>query len=584
MHGLLWTVAGDRSRWNPVRSATEKTIFAMIRKSPSPTLPGICALVATCAGLLVAGSAAAQGAAAAPAAPVRNAPEKFDIAAFDVVGVSKLDPAIIENAVYRFAGPDRTSADVQAARTAIETAYRAAGYESVTVDVPPQPAESFVAKIILLQVVESVVGRVRVTGSRYHAPTIVLAQLPALQAGQLPDLRALGGQLSEANRFPDREISTAIKEGSIPGTIDIDLRVRDSLPLHASVEVNNDHNSLTEPLRVAASARYTNVWQLGHTISGTYLVAPQDRSQLEVFSGSYLAPILGSRWTLLAYGYKSNSNVAALGGTSVLGDGYAVGARAIYRLPGRIEQSVTFGADYKDFKEDILIPNENPALPPAEINTPIAYVPLVISYGRQQYSETSAFNLTVGVTAGIRGLGTADRIAQEDEATLGGNRRSFSVGNFVHFNLDADYTRALGGDFSAFARLSAQLADSPLYTNEQFGVGGITSVRGYFQSEAVGDDGVNGTFEVRSPTFAGIFGSYVDELRVFGFADGGFVRVRSALAGQQEQFTLVSVGAGTRFQLFKYLKANLAYGVALLDGSVTEVGDGQFTFSVKAEF
>jgi hemolysin activation/secretion protein len=514
--------------------------------------------------------------AAVPAAiPVRSAPAMFEIAAFDVTGVTKIDSATIETAIYPFVGPDRAATDVEAARKAIEDAYKARGFESVLVEIPPQPNEAFVSGIVQLKVTEATIGQVRVTGAKYHAPTVIAAAVPALTAGTVPDFNAAQTQLAAANRFPDREITPSIKAGKVPGTIDIDLKVRDSLPLHASLELNNDHNNLTKPLRLSGSVRYTNLWQVGHTLTASYLLSPEDRSQAEVISGSYLAPLTGSRWTLLLYGYRSNSNVAALGGSQVLGNGYAIGTRAILRLPGKAEQSLTFGFDYKDFKQDISVPT-GPDTPPGIIRTPIAYVPLVLSYNYQQATETGAFNATLSVTAGLRGFGSPADVVQ--------GQRFFAVGNFVHVNLEADYTRNLGGDFSAFGRINSQYADSPLVTNEQFGIGGNTSVRGYFQSEGVGDNGINGSVELRSPSLAGRIGGFVDELRFFAFVDGGFANLRRPLPDQTASFTLISAGAGTRFQLLRYFKGNLAYGFPLIDGVVSKAGGGMITFSVKAEF
>lgn len=531
------------------------------------------------AGLLAAPAlcpAAAQQPAAEAKPPVRSAPSTFEIAAFDVTGVTRLESAVVENAIYPFVGPDRAASDVEAARKALEEAYKARGFESVLVEIPPQPNEAFVAGIVALKVTEAAVGQVRVTGSKYHAPSIIAAQVPALKAGEVPDFAAAQAQLAAANRFPDREITPSIKAGVVPGTIDIDLKVRDTLPLHASLELTNDHNSETTPLRLAGSVRYTNLWQVGHSISASYLLSPENRDEVEVISGSYLAPLLGSRWTLLLYGYKSNSNVAALGGSQVLGNGYAVGTRAIYRVPGNVEQSLTFGLDYKDFKQDISIPAADPALPPGIISTPIAYMPMTVSYSAQWARETSATNFTLSITAGLRGFGSNVAIVQA--------QRFNAIGNFVHLNLDVDHSQALGGGFTAFAKVVGQFADSPLVTNEQFSAGGNTSVRGYFQSEAVGDDGAVGSIELRSPSLARYLGRFVGEMRLFAFADGGFVRIRSPLPDQQETFSLVSAGAGARFEVFKYLKANLAYGFPLIDGTVSQAGDGMLTFSVKAEF
>ena len=515
------------------------------------------------------------GAQSAP--PARAAPDRFEIAAFDVSGVHALDVRTVEDAVYPFAGPAKSATDVEGARKALEDAYKAHGYESVLVEIPPQPNGNFVAGVVTLKVTEATVGRLRVVGSKYHALTVVEAQLPALKEGAVPDLKTAADQLAEANRFPDREITPSIRAGTIPGTIDIDLKVRDTLPFHASLTVNNDHSSSTEPLRIIASARYTNLFQLGHTLTASYLVAPQDRRQSEVFSGSYLAPIIGSRWTILAFGYKSNSNIAALGGTQVLGNGYDLGLRAIYRLPGGdVQQSISFGPDYKNFKEDVFIPASDPALPGTTIQTPIKYVPLTVGYTVQRTTEHTAANVNLTVSAGLRGLASSERIIQ--------TRRFDAIGNFVRVNLDGDYTRSFKGDFIGVLRFAGQLADSPLVTNEQFSIGGHTTVRGYYQSEAVGDDGVNGSVELRSPSFAGRLGSFVDEARLFVFADAGFVRVRRPLPEQTSTFRLVSVGGGGRFQLLRHLEGNVAYGVPLTTGTATGIGDGQIVFSVKTDF
>lgn len=125
-----------------------------------------------------------------------------------------------------------------------------------------------------------------------------------------------------------------LRAGKAPGTVDVDLEVEATLPLHGSIEINNQHNQQTSALRTAATVSYDNLWQMGHSASFTYQVAPQNRSDAEVFSGSYLARIPHSDWSFLAYAVKSNSAVAALASTDVIGKGSIFGARAIADLPG----------------------------------------------------------------------------------------------------------------------------------------------------------------------------------------------------------------------------------------------------------
>src|ERR1044072_859573 len=192
-----------------------------------------CALLAASC---VAAPAMAQE--AAPAAAPKAAAQSFDIDAYDVDGATLLDQVAIEKAVYPFLGPDKTTADVEAARDALEKAYKARGYQSVVVEIPYQKVAD---RVLKLHVVEAPVGRLRVTGSRYVDLDKVKALTPSLAEGRTPDFGQAQKEINEVNRLPDRRIPPVVRPGAVPGTVDIDLKVKDTFPLHASVELDNDH-------------------------------------------------------------------------------------------------------------------------------------------------------------------------------------------------------------------------------------------------------------------------------------------------------------------------------------------------------
>lgn len=519
------------------------------------------------------------------------------INAIDVSGASKLSSAEIEKIIYPFLGPGRSNSDVMAAQKALQDAYAAKGYEAVLVDVPVQPEESFSQGIVQIAINETPVGRVRVVGSRYHPLSVVRAQVPSLVEGQPVDLKALQRDLAQANRVTDRAVEPAFRPGQVPGTLDVDLKVEDSRPYHVSVALNNDNSPSTEPLRLVGTLRDTDLFGLGHTLSLTYSVAPQNPSQSQVLSASYNAPLIGTAWSLLLYGYLSNSNVAALGGTNVLGNGGQIGLRAIYRLPSDDNfQQISFGADFKDFNERISLGNQ--PLDPA----PVRYVPLVAEYSLAGANETETYGLTLGATAGLRvvkrtkceDLGSADP-GNAPTCTLPGGGvgvpvdilrgRSLDANeNFVHFNLDLNYSRTFPRDFVLALRFTGQLADSALVTNEQFGIGGMTNVRGYYVSEAVGDDGFVESAEIQLPDLAGRLGSHVDLLRFYTFADLGYARVRAPALGQIQSFRIASLGGGVRYRLLKYFSGEFLVGVPLLEGPVSRRGDPRYSFSLMGEF
>ena len=534
--------------------------------------------------LAMIGAAAAclAGPASATASGSSQPARIFNVEAYDVDGVKLLPQVVVEGAVYPYMGPGRTVSDIEQARAALEKAYHDRGYQSVVVQIP---AQSVADDIVRLHVIEAPIGRLRVTGARFFSPEFIRSEAPALREGQVPDIAQAQKEIAAINRLADRRVTPLLKAGAVPGTVDVDLKVSDTLPLHADLEFNNDHNQSTPPYRLLATVHYDNLWQLGHSLSATYAVAPQDRATSEVFAGSYLAPLWGTPWSLMAFGYSSNSNVASLGGTNVLGKGFDVGVRAVVQLPALADmsQSISFGLDYKHFDQTIQFGS-------TATQVPLRYAPFTLAYNAQRVGprlETKgSLSMTLGldIGGGEHVFAGVDKNGRPQFDTAFDQARAGATPNFIHLNLDLSQTVQIGRGFEFAQRLSAQLSDQPLVSNEEFAAGGLTSVRGYLQADATGDDGFTGSLEFRSPSLASFLTPLADELRFYAFADGGVVRVRNPLAGQQRFFSLVSAGAGVRLDMLRHLKGDVGGGVPLIDGADRRAGQPQIIFSVKSDF
>jgi hemolysin activation/secretion protein len=516
---------------------------------------------------LAAGAGVAQ---ADEAAKPAVAEPTFDINAIDVDGVTLLDEATLEKAIYDHMGPGRTRADVAAAQQALEEAYRAKGYQSVVVEVPRQTVADGIVK---LHVVEAPVGRLRVVGSKYHSLAEIEAAIPSLAEGKVANFTQAQAEITEANRLPDRQVTPIVHAGQAPGTVDVDLKVADQEPLHGSVEVNNENSPFTKPLRVTANLRYDDLWQLGQSISATYEVAPQRRSDTEVYAGSYVAPLWNTPFSLLVFGFNSNSDLAALGGVDVLGKGHDIGVRAIYQYAalGPISQSLSFGVDYKHFLEfDRLSSGQVSA-------GAVSYWPISATYTLKRQTESTT-TASAALTADLRGLGDGDTGFQDKRA----NARA----NFIRANLDVEHTQPLWAGFQGDVRIAGQITNTALVSSEQFSVGGFSSVRGYLEAEAIGDNGVFGSMELRSPVLLRRFPRILDDLRLYTFLDGADTWVLLPQVEQKSEFTLYSTGIGTRFRLLDHLAGDVFTAFPLKNGP-TRPGGGDrayTTFSLKADF
>ena len=530
-------------------------------------------------------SAAALTFAEAPAAPAQKpvATQRFDIDDFAVQGAETLPQIEIEEALYPFLGPNRTADDVEKARAALEKAYHDKGFQTVSVSVPQQNAQG---KVITLKVTELKVGRLRVKNSRYFDLDKVKERASSLREGTVPNFGDVTKDIVVLNQWPDRRVTPALRAGVAPGTVDVDLNVEDKLPLHATAELNNRQSPNTTPLRFNATVHYDNLWQLGHSLSFTYQVAPQRRADAEVFSGSYLARVPYVDWVnMLFYAVKSSSDVATLGGTNIVGPGQIFGTRAVMTLPTRenLFHTLSFGIDYKHFDQTV-------NLGASGFASPVTYYPLVASYGATFQQEKFTTQMNAAITYNLR--------TPSSSPTDFDNKRFFASANFTHFNLDVSHTQELPEGFQLYGKVQGQIADGPLVSSEQLSIGGLDTVRGYLESEVLGDNGAVGNLELRSPNVGEMLQKQMkdetgqgpprfvtfNEWRFFGFADAGTVTILHPLPEQQSKFDVWSYGIGTRFKVFDYVNGMVAYSVPMVSQTYTQARNPRVNFRIWGEF
>jgi hemolysin activation/secretion protein len=283
-------------------------------------------------------------------------------------------------------------------------------------------------------------------------------------------------------------------------------------------------------------------------------------------SGSYVAPIHGTPLTAVVYGVHSNSNVSAINNIGVIGSGDIGGVRAIYSTTSGnplspLVHQFTFGADYKSFKEDLNLTGSDTA------KTPISYVPFTLQYSVAKRSEKQEIDFGISLNFGLRGVGASDA-----EFRL---KRFEASANWAALRGDFSYLRKWHGDWQTGLRTSWQFSGRPMVSNEQFSLGGLDSVRGYFESQVLGDDGASGQLQLDAPSLHKIFGEHMQSLRLFTFVDGGVMRVHKPLGEQDRSTRLISVGGGLTLRSFNMLNLSALLAAPLINrgDAPSDLGD-----------
>lgn len=513
---------------------------------------------------------------AAPPAGPPSAKPRFDILEYRVEGNSVLTREQIERTVYPHLGPRRTIADVERARGSLEKAYRDAGYATVLVDIPEQKVSG---GSITLKVTEGRLSRVRVKGSRYYSLSRIRGQLPVLEPGTVPHMPVLQEQLAAVNRASaDRQLTPVFRAGDTPGTVEVDLRVRDELPLHASIELNNRYTQDTEKLRLLASLRYDNLWQREHSAVLQYQTSPQDTDQVEVLAANYVLRANDARDVLAFYGVKSDSRVATVGDIAVLGAGNVLGARWVRGLGGStsLQSSLVFGIDAKDFTEDVQFGTDS-------FRTPIRYYPLTLGYNGSLPEARGRTSFGASLNFSLRSLSARPVDCGGFPSDQFECKRSGARPNYLYLKGDYQRSRAFESGWGVSLKAEGQLSSQPLISNEQFSAGGQDSVRGYLESERVGDQALRTSFELRTPGFGGNE-KWLQELFGLAFVEGASLKLKNPLPDQDARYSLASVGLGARFGLWKHLRGEVYWAQALRDGAVTLKGDNRGHFRLEAGF
>lgn len=230
---------------------------------------------------------------------------------------------------------------------------------------------------------------------------------------------------------------------------------------------------------------------------------------------------------------------------AVSGKGEFYGLRATYALPkyGVLSHSLSLAIDSRYFESSVGFAGG--ALP----TTAVGSTPVSLRYA------VRSDQVWGGIGGNIEYVLNAGGGRGNDGLSYTTSRAGASTSwNVIRWEADGQYN--LSNRWSLATRLKGQYSDDRLIPGEQFGVGGVSSVRGLKEREATGDRGFTANFELNAPAiYAGIM--------PFAFTDFGWRSHIAAVAGIAQKDNVSSVGFGARWNWEKGLDVSLSYANVL---------------------
>jgi hemolysin activation/secretion protein len=437
--------------------------------------------------------------------------------------------------------------------------YRRLDRPVVSVVVPEQEV---VGSVIQLLVLEGQVGQVNVTGARWFRPSMIRDQIRLTPRGEISN-SALLNDLDWINSNPFRSATIVFAPGTETALTDVEVRVRDRFPLRTYLGYEDSGNDITGDERLIGGLNWGNAFGLDHQANYQY-TGSTDIDTLSAHAGSYVIPLpWRHRVTLL--GSYGNVDAKALGDQfTTTGVSWQAGARYLVPLPrwGAYQHEASAGFDFKQSNSNIAFGGNQFFGNPTDIT---AWLWNYTASLPDTWGKTSA-RLTVTYSPG----GLTDHSRDSDYRATRSNAES----EFTHAVLTVERLQKLPADFTYLLRGTAQIADGNLLPSEQLGLGGYSTVRGYEEREANGDEGWLLTNELRTPpvSLGQVCGlsKAADQLQFLAFWDYGQTSNINLLAGEDPHVILSSVGPGVRYTIAPWLSARFDYGWQLTDSGASD--------------
>ena len=190
-----------------------------------------------------------------------------------------------------YCGTNVDFARLRAGLGQVQLRYREYGYSTINVTFPSQRPTN---GIIKMKVIEGRLSDIRVTGNRWFSEKNIRRALPDLTTNILLNNKWFQPELDLANANRDRQIYPVISPGPDPGTTALELKVKDRMPLHGRMELNNESTPDSPLLRLDTAIQYNNLWQLDHQIGLDYDFSPQQMKSDGSISHFYDQPLVAS--------------------------------------------------------------------------------------------------------------------------------------------------------------------------------------------------------------------------------------------------------------------------------------------------
>jgi hemolysin activation/secretion protein len=472
--------------------------------------------------------------------------QKFFVKKINLIGCETALPEDFAPLVEKYENKEETLTELNNLTKEIAGEYLRRGVIAA-VFLPPQEVKN---QVITMQVVEARMGKLDIQKTPHFRKSILRFYWQQKE-GEILRYDKISKSLQFMNKNPDREVKASLHAGEKPGTTDVILTSKTRFPIHGQYTFDREGIVTTGRERNGFGIRNNNALGYDDTlITGV--------SFGKNFIGDYIyhsIPISGSGASLL-YGYSYSKSTPKKDF-----DAFSLKSEA---------QNTTFSVTQDIFKKDTYMGQVGAGF---DAKDKVTYYSRGV--GTLNKDRLRVVNLNANFI--FRGINSVTYISPQIDQGLnvfGASKkhnplssRAGATPTYTKFYVSAQNRTNLPFNLQQSLRFRAQFASEKLFSQEQFGLGGIDTVRGYPPSDYLADKMLLLNEEITSPIFLipndwrlpYAEKTLKEQLTGVLFFDYGYGERR----GETKPFRLASVGAGLRMNFYEQVSLRLEWGIPL---------------------
>jgi hemolysin activation/secretion protein len=502
---------------------------------------------------------------AAPTTPdvtTSDLPGTIRVKKFRIIGSTVFSQAEFDRLTRVYLDRDISIADLFEIRSKITQLYLDEGYVTSGAIIPPQRIGKE-SGIVEINIIEGRVEEIQIRGISRLSQDYIRNRIARYTGTPLNQKRLLAGlQLLKLNPLISN-VRGELAAGIQPGSSILTVEIGEAPIWYYQIGIDNHRSPSAGSDRRQAQIRQINLFGVGDSASLTYSntngsnsvdlnydipLNPQN-TRLSISYGAAASNVIETPFNILDIQSRSSYYELSL-------------QHPLIQTPAQ-ELTVGITASHRRSQANLLgnIPFPSPG---ADLDgkTQLTAIRLVQNY--TQRSEREVFAARSQFNIGVDAIGATINAQAPDS-------------RFLAWRGQTQYVKLLAPDSTLLVRGDVQVANRAILPFEQFGLGGVDSVRGYRQDAVLADNGVFASTEVRLPIARFAPDSI---LQVTPFIDFGTVWNNSAEKIPQK--TLFSTGLGLRYQFSDKFTAKVEWGIPLLsiEGSKRTWQENGIYFSI----